>query len=105
MRKSSFTSYFLVFFVLSLLLIGASKIGWLNPVESLLKDIFSPVQSLTHDMFIGITGFGQNSQLEELKAQNLGLTQKLVDENKLMADNQALRDQFATENPKSINLI
>src|ERR1035437_2694864 len=100
MQKKSFTSYFLVFFGLSLLFIGASKIGWLNPVDSLLKDIFSPVQSLTHSMFTGIIGFGQNSQVEALKAQNLSLTQKLVDENKLMADNQALRDQFATENPK-----
>jgi rod shape-determining protein MreC len=105
MQKKSFTFYFLVLFVLSILIFGASKIGWLNPVDSLLKDIFSPVQSLTHNMYIGITGFGQNSEIQALKAQNLMFTQKLVDQSKLIADNNALRDQFATENPKSVNLI
>ena len=105
MCKSSFTSYFLVFFILSFLIFGASKTGLLNPLDSFFKTIFSPVQALTYQTFTKVTDFGQNSQILMLKAQNLMLTQKLVDQSKLIADNNALRDQFATENPKSVNLI
>jgi len=104
MQKRSFVSYFLVFFVLSLLILGASKIGFLNPLDAFLKDIFAPVQALTYQTFVRITDFGQNPQIESLKAQNFALTQKLVDQNKLVGDNKALRDQFQTENPKSTNL-
>jgi rod shape-determining protein MreC len=105
MQKKSFTSYFLIFFVLSLLIFGASKIGILNPIDSLFKNIFSPVQSLTHTVFSGITGFGQNQEIQSLKAQNLALAKQLVEQNKLIGDNKALRDQFQTESPKSVNLI
>ena len=105
MQKKSFTSYFLVFFVLSLLLIGASKIGFLNPIDSLLKTIFSPVQAVTYGAFSIVTGFGQNSEIQTLKSQNLSLTKQLVDQNKLIGDNKALRDQFQTADPKSQNLL
>lgn len=105
MQKRNFTSYFLVFFIISLLLIGASKIGFLNPIDSLFKDIFSPIQGITYQVFTNVTGFGQNSEIQALKAQNLILTQKLVDQNKLIGDNKALRDQFQTENPKSQTLL
>src|ERR1035437_908070 len=105
MHKRSFVSYFLVFFILSLIIIGASKIGLFNPLDSFLKDIFSPIQSLTYGTFTKITGFGQNSEIKLLKAQNLILTQKLINQNKLVGDNKALRDQFQTENPRSTNLV
>jgi rod shape-determining protein MreC len=105
MQKKSFASYFLVFFVSSLLLIGVSKIGFLNPVDAILKNIFSPVQALTYGVFTKITGFGQDTEVKSLKIQNFLLTQKLVDQNKLIGDNKALRDQFQTENPKSTNLM
>jgi rod shape-determining protein MreC len=105
MRKSSFTSYFLVFFILSLLIVGASKIGLLNPVDAFFKTIFSPVQAITYQAFAKITDIDSNSQMQTLKAQNLTLAKQLVDQSKLIADNKALRDQFQTENPKSTNLL
>jgi rod shape-determining protein MreC len=105
MQKKSFTAYFLVLFVLAILIFAASKIGVLNPLDSFFRTIFSPVQAVTYQTFVKITDFGQNSQIQALKAQNLALAQKLVDQSKLIADNNALRDQFATENPKSVNLI
>jgi len=105
MCKSSFTSYFLVFFILSFLIFGASKTGLLNPLDSFFKTIFSPVQALTYQTFTKVTDFGQNSQILMLKAQNLILTQKLVDQTKLIADNEALRDQFQTASPRSANLV
>lgn len=105
MRKSSFTSYFLVFFILSLLLIGISKTGFLNPLNSFLGNVFSPVQVLTYGAFNKVTGFGQNSEIKSLKAENLQLTKQLVDQNKLAGDNKALRDQFQTASPKSPGLL
>jgi rod shape-determining protein MreC len=105
MRKSSFTSYFLVFFVLSLLILGAAKSGLLNPLDAFFKDIFAPFQALTYQTFVKITDFGQNSQIASLKAQNLALIKQLVDKNKLVGDNKALRDQFQTVSPKSTNLV
>jgi rod shape-determining protein MreC len=105
MRKSSFTSYFLVFFILSLLIVGASKTGFLNPLDSFFKTIFLPVQTITYQAFIKMTGFGQNAQIQSLKAQNLVLTQRLVDQNKLAGDNKALQDQFQTTSPRSSNLV
>jgi rod shape-determining protein MreC len=105
MQKRNFTSYFLIFLVMSLIIFGASKIGLLRPLDSLGKAIASPFQALTYGTFAKITEFGSNSKLQELKAQNLALTQKLVDQSKLIADNKALRDQFQTQNPKSTNLI
>jgi len=105
MQKRNFVSYFLIFFTLSLIIFGASKIGLLKPLDALGKGILSPFQALTYGAFSKITVFGSNSQVEVLKAQNLELTKKLIDKSKLIADNKALRDQFQTENPKSTNLI
>jgi rod shape-determining protein MreC len=105
MQKRNFVSYFLIFLALSLIIFGASKIGLLKPLDSLGKGILSPFQALTYGTFAKITELGSNPQIEGLKAQNLTLTKKLIDQSKLIADNKALRDQFQTQNPKSSNLI
>jgi len=105
MQKRNFVSYFLIFLALSLIIFGASKIGLLKPLDSLGKGILSPFQALTYGAFAKITDFGSNSQVKALQAQNLKLTKKLVDQNKLIADNKALRDQFQIQNPKSTSLI
>jgi rod shape-determining protein MreC len=105
MQKRNFISYFLVFFILSLLIVGASKTGLLNPLDSFFKTILSPVQSITYQTFAKVTGFGQNAEIQSLKAENLILAKQLIDQNKLIGDNKALRDQFQTANPKSPNLL
>jgi rod shape-determining protein MreC len=63
------------------------------------------VQAITYQVFTNVTGFGQNSEIQTLKAQNLTLAKQLVDQSKLIGDNKALRDQFQTETPKSTNLL
>jgi rod shape-determining protein MreC len=105
MQKRSYVSYFLILFVCSLVIFGASKIGILNPLDSLSQKVFSPFQQATYAISAKITDFGSNSQIQSLKAQDLQLANKLVDQTKLIADNQALRDQFASENPKSQTLL
>lgn len=105
MQKRSYTPYFVILLVCSLLIFGASYSGILNPVNSILQKVFSPFQSATYSIFTGLTSFGSNSEVKELKKQNLELTNKLIDQTKLTEDNQALRDQFATQNPKSTTLM
>ena len=104
-KRNNFFSYFLIFLFLSLVVFIASKSGLLKPVDSLAKEILSPVQALTYGVYSKITEFGSNPKIEALRAENLLLTKKIVDQNKLIEDNKALRDQFQTENPKSTNLI
>ena len=105
MQKRSFVYYFLILLVLSFLIFGASKIGLLNPLDSFFKNLFSPFSETTYSIFAKLTDFSANSQIQSLKAQNLVLANKLVDQSKLIADNKALRDQFETETPKSQNLL
>jgi rod shape-determining protein MreC len=104
-KKNNFLAYFLVLFILSLLIFGASKMGFLNPLDSFFKGMLSPFQAVTYSIFAKITDFGSNSQIQSLKAQNVELTNKLIDQTKLIEDNKALKDQFQTENPRSQNLL
>jgi rod shape-determining protein MreC len=104
-KRNSFFSYFLVFLALSLVIFGASKAGFLKPIDGLLKGIFAPFQAITYGTFSKITSFGSNAQMQTLKAQNLALTKKLIDQNTLIQDNKALRDQFQTQNPRSLSLM
>lgn len=104
-KKNNFLVYFLVLFTFSLLIFGASTMGLLNPLDSFFKGILSPFQAATYSTFSNLTNFGSNSQIQSLKAQNLALTNKLIDQTKLIEDNKALKDQFQTENPKSQTLL
>jgi rod shape-determining protein MreC len=104
-KRNNFFYVFLSLLLLSLVIFGASKIGLLKPLDSLGKGILSPVQALTYGVYVKITGFGLNPKMEALKAENIVLTKKLIDQNRLIEDNKALRDQFQAENPKSTSLI
>lgn len=105
MRKRNFIEFFLVFLVLSLIIFGASEIGILKPVESLFGEVLSPFQAITTGAIARITDFGPSSQVRQLQQQNLVLTQKLVDQTRMIGDNKALSDQFQTQTPKSQSLL
>ena len=104
-KRNSFTSYFLFFLIFSGIIFLASKTGVLRPVNSFLLSIFSPFQAITYNIFLRTTSFNENPQLDALKKENAILVKKLVDQDKLIRDNKALRDQFQTENPRSSSLI
>jgi rod shape-determining protein MreC len=104
-KKHNFFSYFLALFFLSIVIFAASKIGLLKPFDSLAKGIVSPVQALTYGIYSRITNLGTSSEVKDLKNQNIQLTQKLINQNKLIEDNKALRDQFQVQNPKSSGLL
>jgi len=104
-KRNKFFSYFLIFIFLSLAIFAISKTGFLNPLDGFFKGIFAPFQAITYGTFSKITEFGSNAQIQALKAQNLALTKKIIDQNKLIQDNKALRDQFQTQNPRSLSLM
>ncbi|MCL6096303.1 MAG: rod shape-determining protein MreC [Patescibacteria group bacterium] len=104
-RKENFLLAFLVFALLSLLFLGLSKIGVLNPVSSVLQKITAPFQSATYNFFNSVTLFGESPKLKKLQAENLALTSMLSDQKKLKDDNAALSDQFKTVFPNSNALL
>lgn len=104
-KKSSSSNYFLFFLFLSLIILGLSKSGIINPVSSVFENLVSPIQKVSYDFYSGFTNFGESSQIKDLKQQNLTLTKKLVDQTKLIQDNKALNDQFQTQSIKSLELI
>lgn len=104
-KRKNFLGIFLGFIILSLIVFAIFQIPLFKPVTSLVQGIFSPVQKITHNIFLDITNIGRNKELESLKSQNLSLIKRLAYENKLAEDNKALRDQFETTNIKSQTLI
>jgi rod shape-determining protein MreC len=103
-KRNNFFYLFLSLIFLSLVVFAASQIGFLKPIDSLAKGILAPFQAVTYGIYSKISNFGSSSETQALKTENLALTKKLVDKNKLTEDNKALRDQFQTQNPKSLNL-
>lgn len=100
MQKRQVIVYaFLVFLVLSLLVFFLFKLPIFSSVSSFTQTIFSPITSSVHSIF----KLGTSTNL--LKEEDLSLSQKLVDQSKLAADNKALRDQFQTQNIKSTSLV
>lgn len=98
MRKSNLTFVFLIFIVLSILILLFSKTGIVAGTGSLLETIVSPVQSL----FFSISHGGSE---DKLVSENKALVKKLADYQKIVAENSALRDQFETQYPKSQDLL
>lgn len=106
MQKSrGFTVFFIVFLLLSILVFFLSKAGFLRPVESLMQGISAPFQAIAYGFYSNVVNFGSKNEATELKNQNLVLTKKIIDQNRLIADNKALRDQFQTQSIRSQNLI
>ena len=104
-KRQNLYYIFVVFLVLSLLVFFLFRLPFLRPVTSFAQNIFSPIQKITHNTLGTISNFFSNSKVEELRQENLTLSQKLIDQSKIEADNKALRDQFTTQFPKSKTLL
>lgn len=104
-KTRNFVPYFLVFFLLSLFILVASQAGALNTVEPVFGAILAPLQTGIYSEFSAVVNMGSDSKVRRLESENLSLTNRLVDQNKLVQDNRALMDQFKTQNLKSSGLI
>ena len=104
-KRQNLFYIFLVFLVLSVAVFFLFKFPFLKPVSSFTQNIFSPIQKITHNTFGSIGDFFSNATVKQLKQENLNLSQKIVNQSKITEDNKALRDQFATQIPKSKTLL
>ena len=104
-KRTSFTAYFLIFIILSILIFFFSKAPILKPISSFFSSIFSPFESLSYGIFSNAENFMVSTKLKALQDENSTLVKRLVDQSKLSQDNKALMDQFQTQNPKSTSLI
>lgn len=99
-KKESFVQISIVLLVASLVIFGISGFS-----SGLLEKIIIPIQRTAIDFFSLPKNVFINNSIEELKAENLSLAKKLVDQWGLQRENLALKDQFETASPKSLNLL
>lgn len=99
-KRTNFVPFFLVFFSLSLFLFFLGRFGFLNSFSSLLNKGANPLKIST----INIFGF-QNNKIEKLYGENQELRKKILDNQNLVLENKALKDQFANSTPRSLDLL
>lgn len=104
-KRDNFLPIFSIFLFLSVLIFILSKTGVLDKPVSFLGKITAPVSYLTNNLLRGAVQVGENREIKKLREENLNLVKKLVDQKRLQSENEALRDQFLTENPKSLSLL
>jgi rod shape-determining protein MreC len=105
LKRGNFISYFIIFLIFSIALFGISKTGVLNPVTSIFQGVFFPLQEGIYNSFSRIVNLGESPDIKLLRQENIYLSQKIVNQNNILQDNKALRDQFNTQTIKSANLI
>lgn len=98
-NKKTIENVFLLFLFLGLVLLLLFKLPISKPVTQVVEDFLFSFSSKMH------FSLGQNSSEQKLKEENLNLSEKLVDQAKILADNRALRDQFQTQSIQTQALI
>lgn len=104
-KNGNFFSIFLIFLLLSIFIFGLSKTGFLRGTIGLLETIILPVQETLFSFRNSIIKDSNNEKLKNLEEENKVLIKKLADFQNIIKENNALKDQFQTSNPKSINLL
>lgn len=103
MKQSSTIFVFSFLGICSLLLLLLGTFSFFRPLNSVITFFTTPIQAGLYHVF-------QNTQTRDTKvdmllAENAKLTKLLVDQKKLLAENQALRDQFQTNRSDNKLLI
>lgn len=97
--------YFFIFLFLSVLIFSLSKFSLLDRPQSYLSKATTAISSPLFFLSDFLVRFTENSKEERLKEENLNLQKKIVDQQKLIAENKALHDQFQTTYPRSLDLL
>lgn len=104
-RQSNFLSIFIALVVLTFIFYFLSKTPVFNFSSSVLSFVFSPIQSSARNATLGVFGISFDSSKKELKEENAELIKKIVNLEKLKAQNNSLMDQFQTTSSKNEDLI
>lgn len=104
-KRENFFPIFLIFLFLSIVVLGLSKTQASANLRSFLETVSSPLQKITYGVFNGFPRIFSNSKTQDLENKNRACQALLVDQQNLIRENAALRDQFQTALPKSPNLL
>lgn len=103
-REQFFLTVFFFLF-LSILLFFLGRTTFFSFGAGLLESILHPFQNAAHTISNIPQKLFTNAELVSLRAENIALQKKLIDQETLKKENNALKDQFATVRPKSQNLL
>lgn len=104
-RAESFLPIFIVFFFLTLIILGLSLSGNLRFLSSFLEKRTAQIQDITFNFFQKIPFVSEDLKIKKLKDENLELLSRVAGFEKLKKENSALLDQFKTQNPKTNKLL
>lgn len=102
-KRSKISVVFFLLLILSILLFILSKANLLNGPQSILAKTLSPFQSASFSAFNFLTS--GSSDIKRLQSENRDLLGKLIDQDKLIKDNNALRDQFERSGEERLQLL
>lgn len=101
-KKKNFLPTFLILLALTLFLVFLSSTGILRGLRSFFERGTVPLQKM---VFGVVTNHEDTPDLAKLRGENIKLTSELVKQKELLKENQALRDQFATQKPAPKKLL
>src|SRR6476620_637878 len=93
-RKVNSLPFFLVFFTLSILLILLGTSGLFSGIKGEINKAAAPVRSTTYNL-LTLPAF-RNKAITQLTAENQELYSRIAQNQNLVNEDKALRDQFAT---------
>lgn len=103
MKPSSTIFVFSFLGICALLLLLLGTISVFRPLHPLVTFFTTPIQGGLYHVFQNTVP--RDERAEMMTAENAKLTKLLVDQKKLLAENQAFRDQFQTNRPDNKLLI
>jgi rod shape-determining protein MreC len=104
-RRGNLFPVFVLFLILSILLIVFSTTGFLRGLTGPFEQLAIPLQRSTLGMFQSFNTKSDTGDLSKLRTENTKLIAQLSKQKELEKENQALRDQFQTESPSSLHLL
>lgn len=97
MPKRRLNLLFVLLIVLTVILIISSKLGIINSAAGFVQNSIAPIQTSVRGLFF--------KDINSKNSKTLEFASKLVDQKKLVEDNEALRNQFETITVKTQSLI
>lgn len=104
-KRGGFFGIFLIFLFFCAFIILLGKTSFFSPITNFVQQIFAPISLFSYNLLNQADNFFYSSKLKSLEEENQKIFKKIVDQNKLLEDNKALRDQFATSYPRPQSLI
>jgi rod shape-determining protein MreC len=102
MQRQNFLPFFLVFFGISLALFLLGSSGIFTDITSIFNRALSPGRSMANVLTLKSL---QNKTIKSLSEENQKLKRELADEENIIDENNALKNQFDQSQEKSQNLL